>query len=310
MNRAKTVKRRVRSADPSLTPEANRLLTDELREVVGAEEVEVPAAAADGRGEAHGGHGRLLTAILANRVLFSISFAALVTVGVILSLITGTWWALVVACAVHATGTLLIAGFAIHMTTEVEHVDPTTAARLEDEGVGDPDRVLTELTEQFAGAERAHGAADVVSTGSNDNRADPDASPAQAEREQRTAMTPSAHGSSPAGSGSVIGLMPVAVVAGLLVVTLIAAIAEGGLVWAVPAIVWAAATVWLVLVLRVDGPAEERAADAGEPLEGGPDRAHGDTATAARARLLPVVAVAVVGVAGFCVLVALAMTTL
>jgi hypothetical protein len=309
MHHAKTVRRQVRSQDPSLSPEANRILTDELQQVVGAEHVEVPASAPDGREERHGDHGPFAAALLANRVMIAISLAVLVTVGVILSLISGTWWALVAACAVHATGTLLIAGFAIHMTTEVEHVDPTTAARLQDEGVGDPDRVLTELAEQFAGGETATGAAEVVSTGSNDNRADPDAEPARALREQRAVMTPDARRSRPAGSGSVIGLMPVALVAGLLVVTLIAAIAEGGLVWSVPAIVWAAAAVWLLLVLRVDGRAEERAAAAGEQLGGGPDRRHGDTATAARTRLLPTIAVVVIGVAGFCVLVALAMTT-
>lgn len=304
----RTVTRPVRSEDPSLSPEANRLLTDELRQVVGAEQVELPASAPDGRRDAHGGHGPFAGALIANRIVIAIAFAALVTVGAILSLITGSWWALVAACAVHATGTLLIAGFAIHLTTEVEHADPATAARLEAEGVEDPDRVLTELAEQFAGAESTTGAAEVVSTGSNDNRADPEREPARALREQRTVMTPSAGGSSPAGSGSAIGLMPVAVVAGLLVVTLVAAISQGGLVWALPAIVWGAATVWLLLVLRIDGRAEERAAAAGEPLGGGPGRQRGDTPTAARARLLPATAVVVIGVAGFCVLVALAMT--
>ncbi|HMJ02101.1 MAG TPA: hypothetical protein VK506_04115, partial [Conexibacter sp.] len=207
---------------------------------------------------------------------------------------------------VHAAGTLLVASFAIHLTTNVEHLHPTTAAKLEAEGVSDPDRVLIELTEEFAGAQRAGGAAEVVSTGHNDNLADPDAEPAQAALQQRTVMTPSAEASSPAGSGSVIGLMPVAVVVGLLVITLVAAIAEGGLVWAVPAILWAAAAVWLALVLRVDGRAEQRAAREGRPLEeGGPNRAPGDTAAAARSRLAPVLAVVVIGVAGFAALVAL-----
>lgn len=44
MNRTTTVRRQVRSEDPSFSPEANRPLTDELGQVVGADEVEVPAS--------------------------------------------------------------------------------------------------------------------------------------------------------------------------------------------------------------------------------------------------------------------------
>jgi hypothetical protein len=310
MTRPRIVRREVRSADPSLSPEANRLLTDELREVVGADEVEIPAGTPARHETHHGGGSTFVGTLAANRVLIVLSLAALIVVGVIVSLATGSWWALVAACAVHATATLLIAAFAIHMTTRVEHADPTTAARLEAEGVTDPDRVLSELTEEFAGAQQAGGAAEVVSTGHNDNLADPDAEPARAAFEQRTVMTPSARRSSPAGSGSPIGAMPLAIAAGLVVISLIVAIAEGGWMWAVPAIAWAGAAVWLTLTLRIDGSAEQQAAREGRPLEeGGPDRAPGDTGAAARSRLVPVLAVVVAGVAGFCVLVALLMTS-
>jgi hypothetical protein len=310
MPRPRTVRREVRSADPSLSPEANRLLTEELRAVVGADRVEVPAGAPERYADRHGQRPRLFATLAANRILIVLSLAVLVVVGVVLSLVTGSWWALVVACAVHALGTLTVASFAIHMTTRVEHVDPAVAGRLEAEGVSDPDRVLSELTEDLAGAQRAVGAAEVVSTGHNDNLADPDAEPVRAGLEQRTAMTPSARGSSPAGSGSPIGAMPLALVVGLVLVTLAVAIAEGGLLWAVAAIAWAGGAVWLALALRVDGRAEERAAADGRPLtEGGPARPPADTATAARSRLAPVLAVVVIGVAGFCALVALLMTS-
>jgi len=311
MSRHKTVRRAVRSDDPSLTPEANRLLTDELREIVGADEVEVPAETPDERDAPHAGRSTILGVIQANKVLFTITLLALLVVGVILSLVTGSWWALVAAAAVHAAGTLLVTTIALRMTSEVEHVDPATSARLQEEGVADPDRVVTELASEFAGEREAQGAAEIVSTGHNDNLADPLAEPARATAEQRTVMTPSARRSRPAGSGTVIGAMPLAVVAGVLVISLVVAIAEGGWLWAVPAIVWAAGAAWLFVVLRVDGRAEERAAREGRPLtDGGPDRAPGDTATAARARLLPVMAVVVLGVAGFCALVALLLTSI
>lgn len=297
MSHPRTVRREVRSADPSLSDEANRLLTEEVRKVVGRDVVEVPAETPKRHDEAHGRRSTVLGTIAANRLLFAVSLAALIVVGVIVSLATGSWWALVAACAVHATGTLLIAAFAIGMTTRVEHVDPATAARLEAEGVSDPDRVLSELTDEFAGAQEATGAAEVVSTGHNDNLADPDAEPARAALEQRTVMTPSADASSPGGSGSAIGAMPLAIVAGLVAISLLAAIFEGGWMWAVPVLAWGGAAVWAALALRVDGRAEQRAAAEGEPLGGG------------SRRLAPVLAAVVIAVAGFAALVALLMTS-
>ncbi|MFL5818148.1 MAG: hypothetical protein ACJ76L_11185 [Conexibacter sp.] len=310
MDEPRTVRREVRSADPSLSDEANRLLTEEVRKVLGRDVVEVPAETPERHDEVHGRRSTVLGMIAANRLLFAISLAALIVVGAIVSLATGSWWALVAACAVHATGTVLIAAFAIGMTTRVEHVDPTTAARLEAEGVSDPDRVLSELTDEFAGGRQAAGAAEVVSTGHNDNLADPDAEPARSALEQRTVMTPSAEASSPAGSGSVIGAMPLAVVAGLVVISLMVAILEGGWTWPVPVVAWGGAAVWAALALRLDGRAEERAAAEGVPLDGGPShRQPGDTARAAKGRLAPVLAAVVIGVAGFAALVALLMTS-
>ncbi|HEY4279659.1 MAG TPA: hypothetical protein VGM91_15650 [Conexibacter sp.] len=45
MARGPMRRRPVRSEDPTLSPEANRLLTEELREVVGSDEVELPVMA-------------------------------------------------------------------------------------------------------------------------------------------------------------------------------------------------------------------------------------------------------------------------
>lgn len=112
-----------------------------------------------------------MRSLAANATVLLFTFLALVVVGVIVSLATGSWWALVDAVGVHALGTLIAAASAIGLTTEVEHVDPGTAARLEDEGVVDSDRLMTELVEDFAGETRARGATEVVSTGHNENAA-------------------------------------------------------------------------------------------------------------------------------------------
>src|SRR5205085_2944795 len=109
MSQPRTVRREVRSADPSLSDEANRLLTEEVRKVVGRDVVEVPAETPERHDEVHGRRSTVLGMIAANRLLFAISLAALIVVGAIVSLATGSWWALVAACAVHATGTVLIA---------------------------------------------------------------------------------------------------------------------------------------------------------------------------------------------------------
>lgn len=290
-----------RPDDPALSPEASRLLTDELRAAVGDASAELPADAAARRRDPHGGRAPLVATLLANRVLVAISFAILIVVGVIASLATGSWWLLAVAAGVHAVGTLAVAAFAIGLTTQVEHVDPGTAARLEAEGVADPDRVLAELAREHAGDREPRGAAAVVSTGRNDDRADPTRQPARAGVEQRTAMTPASGPTRPGGSGSPIGLMPVAVVASLVVLTLAIAIAEGGAVWLAPTLVWGAAALWLYVVLRVDGRAEQRAAGGDRPRPAG--RAPGGAA--AGHGLVLGLAVLVVGVVGFCALMAI-----
>lgn len=185
MAEPRTVRRSVRSEDPSLSDEANRLLTEELRRAVGRDEVEVPADALDRSRERHGAHGAIVTTLIANGTVLLFTFLALVVVGVIVSLATGSWWALAIAVGVHALGTMIAAASAVALTTEVEHADPSTAARLEEEGVPDPDRVLTELVEDYGGATQAPTGVEATTA-------------------QRRAMTPSADGSRAVG-GSLPG---------------------------------------------------------------------------------------------------------
>ena len=78
-------------------------------------------------------------------------------IGAIVGLATGSAWALVVALVLDACATAIIAFGAILLATEVEHVSPARAFRLEREGVRDPDEKLTELVQQYAGARRPVG---------------------------------------------------------------------------------------------------------------------------------------------------------
>jgi hypothetical protein len=195
---------------PNRDPETDRLLEQELREAVGDEAAarameradEVRAAhdartrvPLDARGEAGAPRGTLTSWLTRHGPLVAVSFAAFVVIGVILALATGSWWAFVAALAVHAAGTLIVATAALRMTTETEHVSPQLAARLEAEGVQDPDRAFTEL------AAGAAGPGDVVRDGRNERTVRPEDDPARAEREQRTAWTPGSEPTEPTGPG-------------------------------------------------------------------------------------------------------------
>ena len=194
--------REVVSDDPSLSPEANRLLTEELREAVGADRVQVPRDAPRHERDRHGDHSSVATLLAANRVLVAITFASLIVVGVIIALATGSWWAVVIAAAVHAIGTFFVLTTLGTAAEQTEHVDPTVAARLAEEGVPDPDAQLSDLVEEFSGERTGESAAELTAPGENEQTADPRSEPAKASAQQRTVNTPSAEPSAPAGVGA------------------------------------------------------------------------------------------------------------
>lgn len=204
----RTERRRVEARDPSLSPAANRILTDELRQVTGGGEVEVPADRPRAGGERHGGRPGLLVGMAQNRIALGLTFAVAVVVGAILSLATGSWWILPIPIAVHALGTFVVFGLLMQMTTETEHLSPTAAARLEDEGVADPDAVFGELVEEFAPegkdarvGDGERGTAEALSNEHDERETPAHEDPAEAAVEQKSAMTPSQDRSRPVGPG-------------------------------------------------------------------------------------------------------------
>jgi hypothetical protein len=285
---AQTERRFVRSEDPELTPEANRLLTGELREVVGRDEVEVPRDTPHRAEEAHATRSPIVATLVSNRPLIIVTLLAALVVGGIISLATGWYVAVLLAVGLHALATLLVAAGAIQLTTQVEHVAPETAARLEEEGVADPDRVLTQLVEEFAGATKAGGVPEVISSGSNERTTAAQDDPARNMLEQRTALTPQSRPGGSAGEGSAIALLPWWVVIGVMVISVIAVpfFAQG---WLVPLILIPIGLGWMALqrwLARADGARS--------------DRPVGDTA-GARRRLLPIAVFVVLGAVWFMV---------
>ena len=294
-HRQATERRAVRSEDPSLSPEANRLLTDELRAAVGRDEVEVPPGTPRRTAERHGGrHSAVVATLAAHRQIAVVGLLAALVIGAIVAFATGAWWAVVVALGLHALGTMLTATAAVQLTTEVEHVAPETAARLEDEGVADPDRLLTDLVEDFAGAERAGGAPEVVSSGNNERTVHAGDDPARATLEQRTAMTPQSEPGPGGGEGSAVEALPWWVVVGMMVVSVAAApFAHRG--WALPLIVLPIGLGWIGLqwFMARSPRAESR-------------RPTGD-ARGAQHRLGPIIAFVVTGVVWFAIVAGLLM---
>jgi hypothetical protein len=246
-----TERRAVRAEDPSLSARANELLTHELQEALGTDEVVVPKDAPTHSREAHGTHSSVAATLASNRLILIITFLAALVVGGVVALATGQYWAVVMAAALHAIGTLIVTAAAIHLTIETEHVDPTVAALLEEEGVADPDRVLSELVEDFAGAREARGVAEVVTSGHNERTTAPEDDGARAAVEQRTALTPSSGATRAAGSRSVIEALEWWIVGVLTLLSIVVAAIIGGEMWALPAVVvplcagWGAVQYWM-----------------------------------------------------------------
>jgi hypothetical protein len=87
---------------------------------------------------------RFAQSISDNELLLGITLAGMVVVGVILSLALDNWLFLVVAIAVHAVGTVAVTMLAIWLATSGDKPDPRTVARLEQQGVRNPEQALND----------------------------------------------------------------------------------------------------------------------------------------------------------------------
>lgn len=145
--------RTVESTDPSLSVEANRRLTQELRAVIGRDRVDVPNGRADHRSDRHATHHSLVAAAIAVRVEIFLVGAILLMTGLIaIAMTAAADWLVAVTLVLLLPAVALIARFVFALFDESEHLDPETAAMLNAEGVGDPDRMFNELVHDFDGA--------------------------------------------------------------------------------------------------------------------------------------------------------------
>lgn len=238
--------RPVRVDDPNLSPEANQALTDELQQAVGADRVEVPAGAPHPERDVRGAQGGVSAALGRNRLLISITLVAALVVGAILVLATDKWWALLPPLAVHAIGTFAIAFVVVRMIAQPEAPDPAVTARLQDEGVAEPERAFNEMVREFGGGGEDAGAEEVVTTGDNQRTQDASEAPASAAAEQSTAMTPSHGPSEPAGEDdSVVLVFQYTIIAGLVVLSIVTAFVLGENGWILPLVMLPLCVLWI-----------------------------------------------------------------
>jgi Flp pilus assembly protein TadB len=135
---------------------AKAILTEEVRETAGDEAADKARARLDedpSRREQRTVRGVLES----NRLLLMVSLALTVMLGVIAALALDSWVILPILMLFHGALTIVVVGTAMRMTTKAEKPDPVTEARLEAEGVSDPEGTLDDLVEHSAGQQGSGG---------------------------------------------------------------------------------------------------------------------------------------------------------
>jgi hypothetical protein len=186
-NEPQLERRAVEVHEPSLSASTNQALTDEVRDVIGADEVEIPVDRQHPSAGEHVEHQRSLPLPfpLPNNFVVAQGGLALVVIGAIVALavVTHVWWTLALGVLVLAAMTYLVVAMIIKMTSNPERPGPTTVAAMEEEGVDDPEQLFSDVVAEFTPERDEDG-----ETGRSTDAVD---DPAKAADEQRDATTPS-----------------------------------------------------------------------------------------------------------------------
>jgi hypothetical protein len=186
-NEPQLERRAVEVHEPGLSASTNAQLTDEVRDVIGADEVTVPADRPHPSAGENVEHRRSLPLPfpLPNNFVVAQGGLALVVIGAIaaLAVVTHVWWALVLALIVLGAMTYVVIAMIVKMTSNPERPDPTTVAAMEAEGVDDPEQLFSDVIAEFTAEPDTDG-----ETGRTTDAVD---DPARAAAEQRDATTPS-----------------------------------------------------------------------------------------------------------------------
>jgi len=141
--------RAVNVSEPGLSDEANDLLTREVREVIGRDHVLVPRDRPHASQTEPPRGSRLLTALHDNRLIVAMFGAAALVIGAVLALLIGAWWVLPLGAVILLLATYGVLSVIYSVESESEEPSATTVALLEEEGVRDPERLFSDLVEEF-----------------------------------------------------------------------------------------------------------------------------------------------------------------
>jgi hypothetical protein len=282
--------REVAVSDPELSPETNAALTEELRDVVGADRVKVPAdrpRATEGEFPDRQSRGFSLNG---QGYVWVRNAAIVLTFGAIVALATGNWWLLPLAAGVHALGTMTVAFTILRVTSEIEHPSPTVAAAMSEDGVPSPDERFTHMVEEFSERPRG-GASETLSPGFNERSVNAREDTATSAAEQSSAMTPTAEPSRSGGAGGAPDAIIFATAFSLLVLSIVLPITSGGgWLWLLPAVMVPLLFGWVFIEVEMA-------------------RREGQRLIAGRKAITMIVLITAIAVAVFCAVVAIAYTS-
>lgn len=164
-----------------------RIMNQELEESLGAPvDEEVSREAAEQRAPS------FASTLSSSKLLVGITFALALALGAMLSLALDSWWLLPALTLVHAGVTFLVVTMALRLTTQVDKPDPATVARLEAEGMADPEKQLNESIRKVATDEgEDKGPVEQTLTDNAGETPDPNEDPAKAAARQSISNTPS-----------------------------------------------------------------------------------------------------------------------
>jgi hypothetical protein len=173
--------RTVEVNDPELSADANRRLTEAVREVVGSDRVLVPADRPRvSQGERS---GATLTQRMTSTMAMGIGAIA-VAVCVALIIVTtlgGRWYLTAITFVVLAIALASVTMSIMGLASTVEYPDPGLVALLSEQGVRDPEVRFSALVKEFTPAD----------DGDEHRSAPAEEDPAQAAAEQESSVTPS-----------------------------------------------------------------------------------------------------------------------
>ena len=131
-----------------MNPDAERTMQHELEQALGERVSRDEARAALERPAPTLAHW-----LREQQLQIAIAGAAALVVGASISLWLKSWVFTVLALVVHAVATVVVGYVVLRVTSEVEKPDPRTVARLQDEGVDDPESKLNLAIQAHEGAE-------------------------------------------------------------------------------------------------------------------------------------------------------------